>query len=94
MKATQLTTESEAGLIRRNTNRAAQALDKPNKSPSFLNLDTSREQTHLLATQNLWLKKEKLPNATLELIDKAGHYVHMDKPKQLVQIVTNFLELV
>ena len=35
---------------------------------------------------------EKLPNAKLEVIDKAGHYVHMDKPEQLVQIVTKFLK--
>ncbi len=34
---------------------------------------------------------EKLPNAQLKIIDKAGHYVHMDKPKQLVQAVTKFL---
>ncbi len=34
---------------------------------------------------------EKLPNAKLEVIDKSGHYVHMDKPQELVQIVTKFL---
>jgi len=35
---------------------------------------------------------EKLPNAKLEVIDKAGHYVHMDKPQELVQLVTKFLD--
>ena len=35
---------------------------------------------------------EKLPNAKLEIIDKSGHYVHMDKPVELVQAVTRFLE--
>ncbi len=35
---------------------------------------------------------EKLPNARLEVIDKAGHYVHMDKPLDLVQTVTKFLD--
>ncbi len=35
---------------------------------------------------------EKLPNATLRLIDKSGHYVHMDKPQELVQVVTKFLD--
>ena len=34
---------------------------------------------------------EKLPNARLEVIDKSGHYVHMDNPDQLVQLVTGFL---
>ncbi len=34
---------------------------------------------------------EKLPNARLEIIDKSGHYVHMDKPHELVQVVTRFL---
>ncbi len=34
---------------------------------------------------------EKLPNAKLEVIDKSGHYVHMDKPHELVQVVTKFL---
>jgi len=34
---------------------------------------------------------EKLPNARLEVIDKSGHYVHMDKPQELVQVVTSFL---
>ena len=34
---------------------------------------------------------EKLPNAKLEVIDKSGHYVHMDTPKELVQVVTRFL---
>ncbi len=35
---------------------------------------------------------DKLPNAKLEVIDKAGHYVHMDKPQELVQVVTKFLD--
>ncbi len=35
---------------------------------------------------------EKLPNAKLEVIDKSGHYVHMDKPQELVQVVTKFLD--
>ncbi len=35
---------------------------------------------------------ENLPNAKLEVIDKSGHYVHMDKPQELVQVVTQFLE--
>ena len=34
---------------------------------------------------------EKLPNAKLEVIDKSGHYVHMDTPKELVQVVIRFL---
>ena len=34
---------------------------------------------------------EKLPNAKLEIIDKSGHYVHMDKPHELAQVVTRFL---
>ncbi len=34
---------------------------------------------------------EKLPNAELEVIDKSGHYVHMDTPHQLAQVVTRFL---
>jgi pimeloyl-ACP methyl ester carboxylesterase len=36
---------------------------------------------------------EKLPNAELEIIDKSGHYVHMDKPEALVKVVTKFIEL-
>lgn len=36
---------------------------------------------------------EKLPNAKLEIIDKAGHYVHMDTPGALVKAVTNFIEI-
>lgn len=34
---------------------------------------------------------EKLPNAQLEVIDQSGHYVHMDKPRELVDVVTKFL---
>ncbi len=34
---------------------------------------------------------EKLPNSKLEVIDKPGHYVHMDTPQELVQVVTKFL---
>ena len=34
---------------------------------------------------------ETLPNANLVIIDKSGHYVHMDKPHELVQVVTKFL---
>ena len=34
---------------------------------------------------------EKLPNARLEVIDKCGHYVHMDKPLELARAVTSFL---
>ncbi|MEH6535032.1 MAG: alpha/beta hydrolase [Psychroserpens sp.] len=36
---------------------------------------------------------EKLPNAELEIIDKSGHYVHMDKPEALVKAATTFIEL-
>jgi pimeloyl-ACP methyl ester carboxylesterase len=36
---------------------------------------------------------EKLPNAQLEIIDKAGHYVHMDTPEALVEVATKFIEL-
>ncbi len=36
---------------------------------------------------------EKLPNAKLEIIDKSGHYVHMDKPRELVDVVTNYLSI-
>ncbi len=35
--------------------------------------------------------KEKLPNAKVEVIDKSGHYVHMDTPQELVQVATRFL---
>ena len=34
---------------------------------------------------------EKIPNAKLKIIDKAGHYVHMDKPNELASIVTDFI---
>ncbi len=34
---------------------------------------------------------EKLPNAELLVIDKSGHYVHMDKPHELAQALTKFL---
>ena len=34
---------------------------------------------------------KKLPTARLEVIDKSGHYVHMDTPRELVQLVTSFL---
>ncbi len=34
---------------------------------------------------------EKLPNAELEIIDKSGHYVHMDKPEELFKAVTKFI---
>ena len=30
-------------------------------------------------------------DAALEVIDKSGHYVHMDRPRELVQTVTTFL---
>lgn len=32
-----------------------------------------------------------LPNAKLEIIDKAGHYVHMDKPNDLTRLVLEFI---
>jgi pimeloyl-ACP methyl ester carboxylesterase len=35
---------------------------------------------------------EKLPNARLEVIDKSGHYVHMDTPQVLAQLVTKFFD--
>ena len=35
---------------------------------------------------------QSLPNARLEVIDKSGHYVHMDTPRELVRIVTQFLD--
>ena len=35
---------------------------------------------------------ERLPNAELEVIDKSGHYVHMDTPQELARLVTRFLD--
>ncbi len=35
---------------------------------------------------------EKLPNAELEIIDKSGHYVHMDTPEELVKVARIFIE--
>ena len=32
-----------------------------------------------------------IPNAKLKIIDKAGHYVHMDKPNELTRIVSDFI---
>jgi len=32
-----------------------------------------------------------LPNAKIKIIDKAGHYVHMDKPNELTRIVSCFI---
>ncbi len=34
---------------------------------------------------------DRIPNSKLKIIDKAGHYVHMDKPKELTSIVTEFI---
>ncbi|MCG8606926.1 alpha/beta hydrolase [bacterium] len=34
---------------------------------------------------------EAIPNARLEVIDKSGHYVHMDRPRELVRAVAGFL---
>lgn len=34
---------------------------------------------------------QRLPNATLQVIDKSGHYVHMDTPRELAQAMTTFL---
>ncbi len=36
--------------------------------------------------------EESLPNAQLKIIDRAGHYVHMDKPKALAEAVSAFLK--
>ncbi len=33
---------------------------------------------------------ETLPNARLQVIDKSGHYVHMDRSRELVQTMTTF----
>ncbi len=35
---------------------------------------------------------EKLPNAKLEVIDRSGHYVHMDKPHELVNHILKFFK--
>ena len=35
---------------------------------------------------------ETLPNAELKIIEKTGHYVHMDNPKELARAVTEYLE--
>ena len=31
---------------------------------------------------------DKLPNASLEIIDKSGHYVHMDRPRELARVAS------
>ncbi len=35
---------------------------------------------------------EKLPNAQLKIIDKTGHYIHMDSPEKLVEVAAKFLK--
>ncbi|MEK6155476.1 alpha/beta hydrolase [Flavobacteriaceae bacterium 3-367] len=36
--------------------------------------------------------EEKLPNAKLQIIDRAGHYVHMDKPQEVVRHFMQFMD--
>ena len=37
------------------------------------------------------LLTEKLPNARLDIIEDAGHFVHMDKPEKLLKVTNMFL---
>lgn len=37
------------------------------------------------------LLAEKLPNAHLDIIEDAGHFVHMDKPEKLLKVTNEFL---
>lgn len=45
-----------------------------------------------LTTQQLGeLAKEKIPNANLNMIDKAGHFVHFDQPEEVNEAINKFL---
>jgi pimeloyl-ACP methyl ester carboxylesterase len=37
------------------------------------------------------LARENIPNATLKMVDKAGHFVHFDQHEEVNTILTNFL---
>ncbi|HNI96750.1 MAG TPA: alpha/beta hydrolase, partial [Leptospiraceae bacterium] len=36
--------------------------------------------------------KEQIPHATLQVVDETGHLPHMEKPKEVQEILMNFYE--
>lgn len=50
------------------------------------------ENSRYIKESDLPLIKEKFPKATLETIEGAGHWVHAEKPEELLNVVVQFLE--
>ena len=63
------------------------SIDDPN-----LGTIASRVKSPFISSKLGYESEEKLPNAKLEVIDRSGHYVHMDKPHELVQVLAEFLD--
>jgi esterase len=48
-------------------------------------------QSEYILPKELEAYKAYFPNATLETVEKAGHWVHSEQPKVFLEILTNFL---
>jgi pimeloyl-ACP methyl ester carboxylesterase len=68
-------------------------LGKGNLSTSFENptLFVKGAESNYILLEEFESYKTYFPNATLETVDKAGHWVHAEQPKVFLAILTNFL---
>lgn len=68
-------------------------LDKGNLSTPFENptLFIKGAQSKYILLEEFESYKNYFPNATLETIEKAGHWVHAEQPKVFLEVLTNFL---
>jgi len=68
-------------------------LDKGNLSTPFENptLFIKGAQSNYILPEEFESYKNYFPKATLETIEKAGHWVHAEQPKVFLEVLTNFL---
>jgi len=50
------------------------------------------EKSNYITEEDIPLIQSLFPEAKLETVEDAGHWVHAEKPKELLEMVTNFLD--
>ena len=47
--------------------------------------------SHYILDEDIGLIKDTFPTATLETVENAGHWVHAENPREVIDLVKNFL---
>ena len=77
-------------VIEKNLEEIGQGLE-PRRATEKEVLFIRGSKSHYVKDEDILLINQHFPNATVETVEGAGHWVHAEKPRELFSLVRNFL---